>query len=297
MPPPSTAVFNERVRPREIALLGFLLLTGIAAGVFACRQLAHLRSAHEAEMTQRSRNIARLRSENERLLQREPQPQTEKTSPLTGENVAPSAESTVAPRTARMIALVSVAKVMSHGLSPFVVDSRFAPAFVVTAGNQLPARFGELFDLGESEVARLQQTLTAARDRVDELTAANTTLRPGADGSYILEVKALAPEQIAADRDRLIATFREVLGPDGFRAFALFNHEAENPESNRGMRQIFQISFGAIGRTATVSKTSRGSYRYAVEYDDGAHASGGAATLDELQQRVGGGIKLIPPGF
>jgi hypothetical protein len=318
-PATTTTKGERRMTGLEIAVLTLVAIAGITGGFLAWRQLGETRRNHDAAVVKRSEILERLRSENVKLQQREQELVSARPAAVPNQDAASPVGSAAESRTARIAALLSLAKVLGREEAGFLIRQRMAqssrqsllsaraqsgrtlgnlpelPASFVGPDAQLQPRFGELFGIGAEEVARLQHVLNATRDRVDELVAANTTLRDPGNGSYILEVNAVADEQIAADRDRMIATFKEVLGEDGYRAFALLNGESESAERPTGPNAFFD-SFGNVGRTATISKAG-GQYRYEMTFGPNGRASGGGRTLESIRERVGAGIKLLPPGF
>jgi hypothetical protein len=324
MTPTHTANRASQMTRGQIGFLGVLVGIGIVGGFAAYRQLVEQRLAHATAVAERSRQIARLRSENDRLSRREQEHPIAEESTPTIQSEGSSPDSMPGARAARNSALLSLARILNRGsgesthlrlmarlrtqnqiaaltargsIRPPMGTPPDRPAYLVGLDCRLPPHFGELFDIGADEVARLQQVLISTRERVDELTAANATMRDQGDGNYVLDVRALSDDQIAADRDRMIATFKAVLGEDGYRAFAIFNGESQPPNARPGGPNEFFHSFGTSGHTVTVSKGARGEYRYEMQRDIGGRASGMALTLEDLRDQVGGEIKLLPAGF
>ena len=115
MNPPQAASRAQRMTRGELAILGLLVIAGIAGGIFAYRQLADLRLRHETAMVKRSRDIARLRAENDELLQREQERLSAKSSAPTAQVRPSPVESATASRADRMAAVLSWAKIMTRG--------------------------------------------------------------------------------------------------------------------------------------------------------------------------------------
>lgn len=301
---------------REIALVGGLALVGLVGAFVATRQLAGLRAELALVRQIPSGEIARLRADNAQLRQGEKEREQASVSAPVALPASPPTELAVVSRADRMTALLAWAKIAVRGGAgvPFRLQQQSmasrpgmraagvsappasGPAFLVSSDHELPPRFGELFALRDDQVAQLQQALNVASAGLDERVAANTQVRDNGNGSYTLEVKEVPESVIAADRDRMIAAFRQVLGEEGYQAFALLNGESQSPNGvTRGGPAQFFNRFSTDARTATISKTASG-YRYEM-YHQGGRASGTMPTLADLKATVGSGIKLLPPGF
>jgi hypothetical protein len=126
---------------------------------------------------------------------------------------------------------------------------------------------------------------------------ANTRVQDNGNGSYTLEVKAVPESEIAAERERMLASMRQVLGDDGYEAFALLNGDMGNALNTRASPRNFFNAFGTIGRVATISKNPQGVYRYEMTYGEGGRASGGGESVEALAPEIGAAVKLLPPGF
>jgi hypothetical protein len=296
---------------RDLAVLIPLLLVGIGGAGLATRQLATLSQEAENDRRVRAREITRLREHNAQLRQRALDRPT--TSATTSPPANARAEAAIATtRDERMAALFAWAKLMSRGAGALMLRAQSesssarrmagypdsgGPAYLVVR-NQLPRDFGALFELRDDDVTVLQRALDTAQSRIDALTAASTQIRADDNGSFTLEVQGLDESLIAATRDTLLTTFTRVLGDDGYRAFLLLNGEMTDEEGRtHGGPRAFFNSFGTVGRTATISKTPEGRYRYEMQYGENGRASGGAATLEDLKERIGGGVRLLPPSF
>lgn len=303
---------------REIALVGGLVLAGIVGAFLANRQLDGLHEERALARHASSEEVARLRADNAQLRQDEKAQEPAPVSLPMAMPVSPPPELAAASRADRMSALLAWAKIMTRGgggaslrMQQRSMDSQAraramganlpaisGPAFVVGTSHELQPRFGELFALRDDQVAQLQQALDVATAGFDELVAAHTQIRDNGNGSYILEVKEVPESVIAPDRDRMIAAFRQMLGEDGYQAFALLNGESqESSAANQGGPSQFFNSYGIVGRTATITISKTASdYRYEMQHPNG-RGSGSAPSLEELRPMIGGGIKLLPPGF
>jgi hypothetical protein len=296
----------------EIKFVALLVGIGLVGGWMAKRQLGALRSELEQVRLHGDREIARLRADNHRLQQQE-------TASGVWQPVSPaSAEPAAISRAERMMGLLQLAQVVSLGhrqgsmnrqqQSTARVHARAIaagadlpeisqPAYLVSPDGRLPARFGELFMLNDDRVTRLQQTLDAAKVRIEELALAHARIQDHGNGTYSIETPGVPEALIAADRERMIGTFKQELGEDGYRAFALLNGETSDRSVALGGPATFFELFGAVGPTVAISKTSAGKYRYEMRRGASGVARGEAATREELQASVGVGVRLLPSGF
>jgi len=300
---------------RNITIVVLFLVIAIFGAFFAYRDLSQLWRERNTMTLKLSREIQRMSDDNDKLRSAEA---TQKLSrPDARPANSPTAEAISVSHAERMSTLLSFAKVMTAGNNRLKIQRLQRQAEIIARGRQLgfkvpdlenvaylvlgdyrlPKRFGELFGLEDGQVAKLQNALDSADEAVGELSAAMAQIRNNGNASYTLEVGALPEALVARERTQMITTFRQVLGEDGYQAFALLNGESSDPKAMPGGPGSFFNAFGSIGRTATISKTPDGKYRYQIRSGTNSGSNGSVSNMEELRKKVGGVIKLLPTGF
>jgi len=168
--------------------------------------------------------------------------------------------------------------------------------FDYNKGGISPA-FASLFGLSSSEQKTLDAAINEARRRSIEMRtqAAKVTEDPNSD-LLIIDIPT-QPELGGKIYDKLLGTFRNVLGPD---RYAYFNDFSGRP-FERGL-DFFGASKTKFEITKTVSPDGKLYYAYKKYYNEPTTAAGGGSTsgtvdLNNLAMSFPELVPLLPPRF
>jgi hypothetical protein len=307
----------------ETIAITVLALAGLGGGVVAWRDLAVRRSDLAAEMQRRTEALeqaradaSRLGRESEALLGRlkgilSSGPSAKAASAGAGADVSSgSGGPNALPAAARLAALGHLADLVQKGVLSTqttvpvagfglaVRPGQSLPAYMVDANGKLAPGFGELFGLGETEVARFQAVITDLKQRTEEFVLNHTTVRPVENG-YVLEY--LPADGMAEVRDAGSANLKSILGDERYRIFAALNGErtGDNGTTTGGPGALFEAA-GSVPRTLTLTRTPAGISYSLVSGTAGARVGSGSmggGDVATLLTRLGPATRLLPQDF
>lgn len=315
----------RRISGWEWVVPGLLLAIGVGGWWVGRQYLATIRAAHVAAVAETNAKIAQLREENASLRREQEGRFTASTDRVAGRVTVTAGPPAVTPRVEALLRLAEMlARDPSHamrlrfermrntaraGLSKMRAQNAqklgiaappesVAPAFLMDSTGRLPPRFGELFDFGEADRARLEQALGSIVNQINARILAHATVHELSNGKAVLNVEPVPDAEAAGYRDQFVATFQAIAGAERYRAFALLNGEHEQEGVRRGGPADFFNSFASeAARTVSVSREQHG-YRFEIRRVDGqGRQSGNAPDLASLRERVGPLIQLLPAGF
>ncbi len=294
------------MNPRQHTVFLFsLVFAALAAAFFLKRQFDQADVAAAAEIARLQAEITRVRQDNGRLQASLP------SSP------EPSAKSPAAARRESLLAVAqfiqdtrlrSGAHVVSLGGAPpppgmlasMGLISIGTPAYTVDPAGQLDPRFGELFALTPAEVAQLQQRLDTIRDRLGAAVLAKTTTTRPWPETIVLRSPSLGDES-ARLREEWFAALHSALGDPGYQALLLLNNERPaDPNATlpfpRGNLSYLFYNFAARPVTISVTRPTP-TAPYSITTDTGAMFPPTPTLTDQIKQRFGAAMTLIPADF
>ncbi|HWA09443.1 MAG TPA: sigma-70 family RNA polymerase sigma factor [Opitutaceae bacterium] len=274
---------------KTIAIAAAVL--AIATTSYEYNQSRHARSAAaaaELELQQwatKADTIKSLQAENVRLQDR--------LAALSAANPAQEATAATAPASGDyMDRLQTLADIQAKGLANVGVP-------VINKGNgKLQARFSELFNLSLAEKSTLNQAVEQARQKTEQLMAANASVSRLPDGSVLIAVPPVDAGN--AVRDELMDAFAHTLGPERYAVFlALQGNGSNRLGSALG-------DFGTQQRTVTLTRgTSPDGNKSAINIQDKQdNPNGGfdsaaftAPNAESIPSNLHWALNLVPPDF
>jgi hypothetical protein len=264
-----------------IAVVAFALFS-LSEWVTIRSQRAEIR--HLRERPNRLQEIAGLKAENEQL-------QTE-VGHLTAAAASTEGRSSVGSNDHFVSGALDHLKTLADLQKRKLMDISRTMPLLDKKGSLSPA-FIELFALTPSEQENLKKAINLARQQVDNLAIANSTVSRTDDGGVVVAVKASTAG--ISIGDQLMDSIAAILGPDRNPSFlTLGASQIENSLDN----------FGAEDHTITLTPKPPGSKTPGYVLRDENDTAGGVSsdttwisTLNDLPARDGVLLKLAPTGF
>lgn len=143
-----------------------------------------------------------------------------------------------------------LAKLIADGTVKLGSNVSAIDALVPTDTGAFPPGFGKLFGLDQAATAKLQDDMSAIKNRVEALIAARSAVTLSGNGSVVITYPPL-PEG-GALREELRTRLVEAIGQEGFAVYLALR--PENKRTGGGGISDFYSAFGVNGATWTLTK-------------------------------------------